>query len=265
MRPPRAQRNAAFPETEAPFDEREFLAMQLDPRAHGYELLREIVLEVDADGATDVTLAPARATVAAWNGRADPDQAGFDLLHRYYLALLDRALAPLLLPAAAADASFVYRWPLADEPLRRLLEERPAHLLVAGYSDWAEFLRTVLRDSLRPGAPGTTWGEVNRLRVAHPLGGLPIVGRWLALPDAALPGSMVSLRVAAPSYGAVIRMAVAPGEPEAGILQMAGGQSGHFLSPNFADLTADWLDGTPTPFLAGPTVDSFRLLPDTGR
>jgi penicillin amidase len=138
-------------------------------------------------------------------------------------------------------------------------------LLVAGYSDWAEFLRTVLRDSLRPGAPGTTWGEVNRLRVAHPLGGLPIVGRWLALPDAALPGSMVSLRVAAPSYGAVIRMAVAPGEPEAGILQMAGGQSGHFLSPNFADLTADWLDGTPTPFLAGPAVESFRLLPDTGR
>lgn len=261
MRPTRAQRIAELLGAARTFDERDFLAMQLDTRARGYERMRELVLEVVDEHDPDSTLRAVREVVAEWNGRADPGERAFDVLHRYYLALLDRALAPLLLPAAAADPRFVYRWPLADEPLRRLLDERPAHLLVADYADWPAFLRAVLLDSLRPGAPEPRWGDINRLRVAHPLGGLPGIGRWLRLPDAALPGSMVSLRVAAPDYGAVIRMAVSPAEPSAGILQMAGGQSGHFLSPNFGDLTDDWLDGTPTPFLAGPAVETFRLVP----
>jgi hypothetical protein len=33
------------------------------------------------------------------------------------MALLERA-QPLFAPAVAADPGFVYRWPLADEPLR---------------------------------------------------------------------------------------------------------------------------------------------------
>ena len=36
----------------------------------------------------------------------------------------------------AADATFVYRWPLADESLRRLLDERPIHLLPPDLGDW---------------------------------------------------------------------------------------------------------------------------------
>ena len=72
---------------------------------------------------------------------------------------------------------------------------------------------------------------------------------------------MVSLRVAAPSYGAVLRMAVAPGAPENGVLELAGGQSGHFLSPQFRDSQAEWLDGAPTPFLAGEPAARFALVP----
>ena len=56
---------------------------------------------------------------------------------------------------------------------------------------------------------------------------------------------MISLRVAAPNYGAVLRMAVSPAAPENGVLELAGGQSGHFLSPHFRDLQQDWVDGTP--------------------
>ncbi len=72
---------------------------------------------------------------------------------------------------------------------------------------------------------------------------------------------MVSLRVAAPSYGAVLRMAVAPGAPENGVLELAGGQSGHFLSPQFRDQQSDWVDGAPTPFLAGEPAARFELTP----
>jgi hypothetical protein len=42
---------------------------------------------------------------------------------------------------------------------------------------------------------------------------------------------------------------------------MSGGQSGHFLSPNFSDLQSDWTDDVPTPFLAGPTVSTYTLTP----
>jgi penicillin amidase len=72
---------------------------------------------------------------------------------------------------------------------------------------------------------------------------------------------MISLRVAAPSYGAVLRMAVAPAAPGNGVLELAGGQSGHFLSPQFRDQQRDWVDGAPAPFLAGEPVTRFELTP----
>src|SRR5204862_270501 len=80
---------------------------------------------------------------------------------------------------------------------------------------------------------------------------LPVIGGalrpWLRLPALPVPGSPQSLRVATPSYGALIRMDVSPAHPEEGILEMSAGESGHFLSPNFADQQADWLAGAPAP------------------
>jgi penicillin amidase len=213
-------------------------------------------------------LARARSHVQSWNGHADVDQPGFRILHAYYRALLERVLAPLLAPAIEADPTFVYRWPLADEALRRLLDEQPAHLLTREHADWPAFLRHVLLDTLTSIEKGTElgidapWGEVNELAVEHPFAGeLGLLARWVELPPAPLPGSMVSLRVAAPSYGAVFRMAVAPGAPTDGVLELAGGQSGHFLSPQFRDQHAEWLDGAPTPFLAGDAVTRIVLTP----
>jgi penicillin amidase len=271
MRPLRAKRIADLLAAGAGLDEPSALAMQLDTRAEGYETLRAVVLEVVAAGETEPLLARARAHAAAWNGHADVDQPGFRLLHAYYRALLERALTPLLTAAIAADPKLVYRWPLADETLRRLLDERPAHLLTSEYPDWNVFLREVLHDALaeieadsaRPDIDAP-WGEANELAVGHVfagLGALAPLRPWLRLPAAPLPGSTLSLRVAAPDYGAVLRLAVAPGRLESGILQLAGGQSGHFLSPQFRDQSADWLAGAATPFLAGPEVSRIRLTP----
>jgi penicillin G amidase len=266
MRPLRAKRIDDLLAERRTFDEREFLAMQLDTRAEGYEQIRATILEVVGADESEPHLKRARELAEGWNGHADVDQPAFRMLHAYYRALAVRTLEPLLAPAIAAEPSFVYRWPLADEVLRRLLDERPAHLLTSEHADWPAFLRTVLGDTLEAlehDAPlDTEWGEFNVLDVAHPFATAlgPFAPR-LALPQAALPGSMVSLRVAAPSYGAVLRMAVAPASPEDGVLQLAGGQSGHFLSPQFRDQQADWTDGTPSPFLAGEAVTQFVLVP----
>lgn len=265
MRSTRAHRIAQIFQARERFDERDFLDMQLDTEADAYEQIRDIVIEVVAGNEQSRALREARELAIAWNGRADAQEHAFRLLHVYYLNLLERVLTPLLIPAIEADPEFRYRWPLADEPLRRLLDERPAHLLPAGYDDWPSFLAEILRQTLAElasdprHAPDASWGEVNRLSVGHPLAGLPLIGRWLKLPEDAHPGSMVSLRVAAPDYGAVMRIAVSPADLGSGIFQMAGGQSGHFLSPNFMDQHEAWLLGEPASFLAGPTVDRYRL------
>jgi penicillin amidase len=140
-------------------------------------------------------------------------------------------------------------------------------LLTGEHASWPEFLRAVLLDTVRAierDGPGldTPWGEVNELDVGHPLAdALGPFAAWLKLPRAQLPGSMISVRVAAPSYGSVLRMVVAPGAPADGVLELAGGQSGHFLSANFADLHGEWVRGEPTPFLAGAPVARFVLRP----
>jgi len=268
MRPLRAKRIAELLAAQAAFDERDFLSMQLDTRAEGYEQIRSTVLDALPSDEAEPLLVKARAHVEAWNGRADVDQRGFRILHAYYRALLERALGPLLAGAVEVDPTFVYRWPLADEVLRRLLEEQPVHLLTRGHASWQAFLRQVLLDTLqaieRDPAHGVdaSWGEVNELDVRHPFAAqLALLAHWLELPPAPLPGSTLSLRVAAPDYGALIRLAVAPAAPSEGILEMAGGQSGHFLSPQFRDQHSAWLEGEPTPFLAGPAVARITLRP----
>jgi len=266
MRPLRAKRIEELLAAQRTFDERDLLAMQLDTRAEGYEQIRATILEVISENESDPSLKRARELARDWNGNADVDEHAFRLVHVYYRVLMAKALEPLLAPAIEADPAFVYRWPLADEALRRLLDERPVHLLTREHADWRAFLRAALLDALetvaRDDAIDAEWGETNVLDVEHPFAGSvgPFASR-LRLPSAPLPGSMVSLRVAAPDYGAVLRMVVAPADAATSVLQLAGGQSGHFLSPTFRDLAPDWLDGTPTPFLAGEPVAEFALIP----
>jgi penicillin amidase len=58
-----------------------------------------------------------------------------------------------------------------------------------------------------------------------------------------------------------MRMVVSPGHEETAILHMPGGQSGHFLSPHYADAHAAWVEGEPSPFLSGPKVSELKLVP----
>ena len=106
--------------------------------------------------------------------------------------------------------------------------------------------------------------------VAHPPGitkhpfspALPgFVARWLDMPKDALPGDSNMPRVQAPDFGASERFAVAPGNEEHGYFEMAGGQSGHPLSPYYGSGHEDWVAGKPTPFLPGPARQTLHLRP----
>ena len=245
-------------------DEASSLALQLDTRVTAFDQLRDIILEVVPEDEPEASLAQVRGWISDWNGYASRDSLAMPILVRYYDQLLERVLGPALVHIREADPHFSYRWPLVDEVLRRVLEARPAHFLSSRHASWKTWLREILRSSLSSNNAldgGSSWGEINRLDVGHPLAGVPGPGWLLRWPKPALPGNTFSLRVAKPDFGAVIRMNIRPASPETGILQLAGGQSGHFLSPHYADQLTDWADDTPTPFLAGPTRHSYELHP----
>jgi penicillin amidase len=63
-----------------------------------------------------------------------------------------------------------------------------------------------------------------------------------------------------PHFGAAIRFGVAPGDEADGYLMIAGGQSGHPLSPYYGAGHADWANGSATPFLPGPAQHTLTLL-----
>jgi penicillin amidase len=57
------------------------------------------------------------------------------------------------------------------------------------------------------------------------------------------------------------RMVVSPGREEEGILHMPTGQSGHPMSPFYANSHEAWADGKPSPFLPGAAVYRLSLEP----
>jgi penicillin G amidase len=62
--------------------------------------------------------------------------------------------------------------------------------------------------------------------------------------------------------GASERFAVSPGHEEQGYIHIAGGQSGHPLSPYYRAGFNDWAQGVATPFLPGPAQHRLTLRPD---
>jgi penicillin amidase len=108
------------------------------------------------------------------------------------------------------------------------------------------------------------WSEVNLTAYRHPLSAaLPFVGRWLDMPPAAIPGDLYTPRVASGAVAASDRMIVSPGREAEGLMQMPTGQSGHPLSPFFANSHGAWVRGEATPLMPGPTIHTLTLLPAT--
>jgi penicillin amidase len=99
-------------------------------------------------------------------------------------------------------------------------------------------------------------------RVRHPLtAAVPWLAAWLDMAPRSLPGDNHMPRVQTPLAGASQRMVVSPGREEEGYFHMPAGQSGHPLSPHYADGHDAWAEGAPTPFLPGPTAHTLLLEP----
>ena len=249
----------------------DMLAIQLDDSALFHERWRTLLLATLTPEVvqSDPRRAEFRRLVeTTWTGRADPASVSYRLVRTFRQTLSRLVFASLTAPARHAEKDFDYTRALRSEgPLWQLVTERPSHLLDRKHSSWdAQLLDAVDATIVELTAGGRladrSWGDYNRAIVAHPLGNaVPLLGRWINMPSDPLPGDVFTPRAHSPRAGPSERMVVSPGREHEGILHMPTGQSGHPLSPHYADQHRAWLAGEPLPFLPGPPVSRLTLTP----
>ncbi|HEU4662512.1 MAG TPA: penicillin acylase family protein [Dokdonella sp.] len=252
------------------FDPADLLEIQLDDRALFLEHWKDL-LEFELNRAPASPLHDAMKTILAdWHGRASTDSVAYRLVRSWRGEVIDTVMDGF---AAAVRKQFpdfkLPKMPQSEQAVWKLLTQRPPHLLPPGTADWDALMIAALDragarlDEQPGGIAARRWGEHNTARIAHPLSrGLPaFAARWLDMPYEALPGDANMPRVQSPSFGASERFAVAPGDEAHGYFMMPGGQSGHPLSPYYGAGHADWVHGTPTPFLPGPAQHVLEIGP----
>lgn len=250
----------------------EMLDLQLDTSARFLARWRDLILDTMTAEvvAGDAARAGFRDVVEGdWSGNASPDSAGYRLTDAFRDAVAARVFRFGLAEAYAADPRFNYfSVRLREGPLWALVTEQPAHWLEPGFESWdallADTVDRVVAELMaeRDGSLlDRAWSEVNTTRISHPLSGaLPGLGRWLDMPETPLPGSAFTPRQQVRTLGASQRMVVSPGNEDVGIMHMPTGQSGHPLSPFYANSHGAWVRGEPTPFLPGPAQYRLTLL-----
>jgi penicillin G amidase len=249
----------------------DMLKVQIDDRAVFLARWRELLLEALTPEAVarDPRRAEMRGFVESWGGRASVDSVGYRLVRDFRTTLAEQVFESLTAPCKAADPRFRWsRMPFYEGPLWALVSGRPVHLLDPKLKTWEDqFLAAadaVIVALTKAGSrlADQTWGRRNTAVIQHPLSrAVPSLARFLDMPKQPLPGDSNMPRAQGPDNGASERLAVSPGREAEGLFHMPVGQSGHPLSPNYADGHEAWVKGEPRPFLPGPPVHVLTLSP----
>lgn len=247
----------------------DMLAIQLDDRALFLERWRQLLLK-SLDAARSPSQRQFRELIERqWTGRASPGSVGYRLVKEFRTTFVRRVMTSLTAPARNVDPAFDYvRLQRGEGPVWQIVTERPRHLLDPKYRSWDDAILDSVDAAIAQLTEGgrtlgdRTWGEANSAEIRHPLAaGIPFFGNALNMPGDPLPGDIYTPRASTPRTGPSERMVVSPGHESDGILHLPTGQSGHPLSPHYADQYRAWLNGDPTPFLPGPAVSTLTLKP----
>jgi penicillin amidase len=258
---------AALQGQAAPSD---MLRTQLDDRAVFLGRWRALVLELlDTEALRDhPERADFRRWVANWNARASIDSVGYRLVREFrdqtegaVWRKISQALG--IAPVAAPPDQF-------EQALWELVSTRPPDKLGADFGSWRELLLGQI-DATSAGLIGRcgelarcTWGARHVVRIRHPLSGaVPYLARLVDMPTLELPGDHDMPRVQDGAFGASERFSVSPGHEADGYLHIAGGQSGHPLSPYYRAGFSAWAEGKALPFLPGSVQHRLLLQPGT--
>jgi penicillin G amidase len=258
---------AQLPPRATPAD---MLRVQLDDRAVFLARWRALILELlDAQALRDHPRRDEfKRFIAQWNARASVDSVGYRLVRDFH-DRAERAVWRMSLKGLgiAAQASPPDQF---EQALWELVSTRPPDKLAADYGSWRELLLGQIDASIVALTEDCgefarcTWGAHHIVRIRHPLSGaLSHLARFFDMPTLELPGDHDMPRVQDGAFGASERFAVSPGHEAQGYLHIAGGQSGHPLSPYYRAGFSAWASGEPLPFLPGSVQHRLLLEPLT--
>ena len=249
----------------------DLLDIQLDTRAVFLSRWRDLILRTLTPAVIDDRRdrAAFRDLVErSWDGHASPQSVGYRFTRMFREQVSEGVLTFVLNECYAADVNFDHTALRRREgPLWKLLTERPMHLLDPQFRSWDELLvqavdMVIARVKESGELQGRTWEEYNVTAFRHPLASsIPMFGRRLNMPGGPLPGDLFTVRMRWGAETASERLVVSPGRESEGILEMPTGQSGHPLSPFYANSHDDWAKGAPTPLLAGGEKHRLTLVP----
>jgi penicillin amidase len=228
----------------------EMLAIQKDVySAFSHWLAREIVRAWGSRAAAKPAAAEAIEVLKTWNGQMEHGQAAPAIV-----AFTERKLKFAAAERAAKGKGQLYNFLPAAAVLQKLFTERPA----GWFLDYDQTLVTAFVEAIDEAAKtyGSSprrwsWGQVNRLRLGHPvLSQLPLVGAYFRL-EAPLSGSPTTVRqinqFTANKLGPSMRLVADLSNWEASQANLTIGQSGHRLSSHYKDQWDAYFAGTSFP------------------
>jgi penicillin amidase len=249
----------------------DLLAIQLDYQADWardwHDLLLQTLRQTDPSGASRL-LPEVIAELEAWDGQAASLSVAYRIVRRWHRLLAAATLEPIFAKTVRKDPRFNYGRLRYEAALKALHRDEPPHLVGPPFADWSALRAHVAQQLLEEiddagGLDRYTWGDRNRLAMHHPIGAaLPgVLADFVNMPPDPQSGDSRLPRVAMRRHGASLRIIVAPGREDEGILHLPGGQSGNPLSPFFRAGHAAWLAGDPTPLQPGPLQHRLTLQP----
>ncbi len=215
-------------------------ALQQDVYMESAVVLRDLLL--GKLGAVSQELNPAQtdlvAKIRAWDGHYAVDSSGAVAFELTMFAFADKFLSEDARTRISVGGRF-------DEQLAEMIGAMPA-------GDVAPILAAALADAAVKHEALSTWGDMHRLGLRHPLNFIPIVGNKYRFNDVPIGGSSTTLMKTAHSdtderhftrFGSQSRHISDMSDPDANWFTLLGGQDGWINSANFIDQFDLWLRG----------------------
>lgn len=181
--------------------------------------------------------------IRSWDGRYASDSVGALAYQRTLSSLIDALYADRYAPPILRllrSGAYVHDF------VREDLEDPESGAMVA----------RALEAAADAGPEGETWGDVHRLRLAHPIGLVPVFGRGYVFGDLPYSGSTTTVMKSAHSvqpdrhrttFGANARLLCDMGTLDGNRVVLLGGQDGWLGSDRLLDQVPLWMEGRAAP------------------